>query len=203
MKTMPITNIDALLAKADALIFDCDGTLIESASLYARAWASGFALSGKNMSLDWYKARAGLSEYVLMDAFEAQHGVKLDREATVTKMRETFLNELALLREIAVVAEIARRNHGERPMAVASGGPAAIVEPSLTAAGLRGLFDTVVTFDDVGRAKPEPDLLLEAARRLGVPPERCLVFEDSPQGIEAARQAGMHVVDVARLDVVP
>jgi len=200
---MPTANIDALLAKADALIFDCDGTLIETASLYARAWASGFALSGKNMSADWYQARAGLSEYVLMDAFEEQHGVKLDREATVAKMRETFLNELALLREIVVVAAIARRNHGERPMAVASGGPAAIVEPSLKATGLYGLFDAVVTLDDVGRAKPAPDLFLEAARRLGVPPERCLVFEDSFQGIEAARQARMHVVDVAGLDIVP
>jgi len=200
---MPTTDIDALLAKAGALIFDCDGTLIETASLYARAWASGFALSGKTMSVDWYNARAGLSEHVLMDAFEAQHLVKLDQEATVTKMRETFLKELALLREIAVVAEIARRNYGKRPMAVASGGPAAIVEPSLKATRLHGLFDIVVTLDDVGRAKPEPDLFLEAARRLGVPPERCLVFEDSLQGIEAARQAGMHVVDVAGLAIVP
>ena len=200
---MPTTNIDALLAKAGALIFDCDGTLIETASLYARAWASGFALSGRTMSVDWYKARAGLSEYVLMDAFEGEHGVKLDRQATVAKMRETFLKKLALLREVAVVAAIARRNHGTRPMAVASGGPAAIVEPSLKATRLHGLFDIVVTLDDVGRAKPEPDLFLEAARRLGVPPERCLVFEDSLQGIEAARQAGMHVVDVAGLAIVP
>jgi len=201
MRTIPITDIDALLAKADALIFDCDGTLIETASLYARAWASGFALSGINMSVDWYKARAGLSEYVLMDDFEGRHGVKLDRDATVAKMRETFLKELSLLREIDAVAAIARRNHGERPMAVASGGPAAIVVPSLEASCLYGLFDTVVTLDDVGRAKPEPDLFLEAARRLGVPPERCLVFEDSLQGIEAARQAGMHVVDVADLAI--
>jgi len=155
------------------------------------------------MSVDWYKARAGLSEFVLTDAFEGEHGVTLDREAIVAKMRETFLQELASLREIAVVAEIARRNHGERPIAVASGGPAAIVEPSLKATGLYGLFDTVVTLDDVGRAKPEPDLFLEAARRLGVPPERCLVFEDSLPGIEAARQAGMQAVNVAGLDIIP
>lgn len=198
---MPKTNIDVLVAKADALIFDCDGTLIETAPIYARAWASGFGLSGKAMSADWYKARAGLSEYVLMDDFEARHGAVLDREATLAQMRETFLKELASLREITVVAEIARRNHGERPMAVASGGPAAIVEPSLKAAGLASIFDTVVTFDDVGRAKPEPDLFLEAARRLGVAPERCLVFEDSLQGIEAAKRAGMDVVDVAELDI--
>ena len=207
MGSVPInmlnTDIDPLLAKADALIFDCDGTLIETAPLYARAWASGFALSGREMSADWYEARAGLSEYVLMDDFEALHDVTLDRDCTVTQMRETFLRELASLREIAVVAEIARRNHGERRMAVAIGGPAAIVKPSLKATGLANLFDTVVTFDDVGRAKPDPALFLEAARRLGVPPKRCLVFEDSRQGIEAAKRAGMHVVDVAELVLAP
>jgi HAD superfamily hydrolase (TIGR01509 family) len=153
------------------------------------------------MSADWYQARAGLSEYVLMDDFEAQHRVALDRAATRAQMRETFLKELASLREIAMVAETARRNHGKRPTAVASGGPATIVEPSLKATGLANIFDTVVTFDDVGRAKPEPDLFLEAARRLGVTPERCLAFEDSCQGIEAAKRAGMHVVDVAELDI--
>jgi beta-phosphoglucomutase-like phosphatase (HAD superfamily) len=195
-------NVDAFLAKADALIFDCDGTLIETASLYTRAWTSGFALSGKEMSADWYKARAGLSEYVLMDAFEAFHGVVLDREGTVSQMRDTFLKELGLLREITVVANIARRNHGQRPMAVASGGPTAIVEPCLKATGLIMLFNTVVTLDDVGRAKPEPDLFLEAARRLTAKPERCLVFEDSHQGIEAAKRAGMLVIDVADLHLV-
>jgi len=196
-------DIDTLLAIADALIFDCDGTLIDTAPLYSQAWASGFALSGREMPADWYNARAGLSEYLLMDAFEVLHGVTLDRESTVMQMRETFLKGLAFLREIAVVTEIARRNHGERPMAVASGGSAAIVEPSLKATGLADLFDTVVTFDDVGRAKPDPDLFLEAARRLDVPPERCLVFEDSGQGIEAAKRAGMHVVDVAELMLGP
>jgi HAD superfamily hydrolase (TIGR01509 family) len=65
-------------------------------------------------------------------------------------------------------------------MAVASGGPAAIVVPYLRATGLLS-FDVIVTFDDVGRPKAEPDLFIEAARRLSVPPERCLVFEDSSQ----------------------
>lgn len=198
--TMAKTNIGVLLANAGALIFDCDGTLIETAPIYAQAWASGFGLSGKGMSAEWYKARAGLSEHVLMDDFESQHGVVLDREATLAHMRETFLKQLASLREIAVVTGIARQNHGKRPMAVASGGPAAIVKPSLKAAGLASIFDTVVTFDDVGRAKPEPDLFLEAARRLGVTAEQCLVFEDSLQGIEAAKRAGMQFVDIAELD---
>jgi HAD superfamily hydrolase (TIGR01509 family) len=65
--------------------------------------------------------------------------------------------------------------------------------------GLHDLFDGVVTFDDVGIAKPRPELFLQAARCLALPPPQCLVFEDSPQGIEAGRRAGMTVVDVAQL----
>ena len=100
------------------------------------------------------------------------------------------------VREIELIAGVARRNQHHLPMAVASGGPAAIVVPSLKAAALLPLFDAIVTFDDVGRAKPEPDLFLEAARRLSVRPAGCLVFEDSREGIEAARRAGMRSIDV-------
>ena len=66
----------------------------------------------------------------------------------------------------------------------------------MDAAGLTPLFDTVVTIDDVAAAKPAPDLFLEAAHRLGVPADGCLVLEDSPQGLLAAQNAGMAVVDV-------
>ena len=86
---------------------------------------------------------------------------------------------------------------GRRPLAVASGGSRAIVTATLRATGLLPLFDTVVTLDDMGHAKPEPDLLLEAARRLGVPAKRCLMLEDSREGLKAANRAGMRSVDVA------
>jgi HAD superfamily hydrolase (TIGR01509 family) len=193
---MRTQELEKLLASVDALIFDCDGTLVDSASVYNRAWANGFSSYGKEMAAEWYIPRAGLSEYVLMDAFERLHGKVLDRERTIARMREAFLTELAALREIAAIA---RRNIGIRPMAVASGGPAAVVKPSLEVTGLSSLFDAVVTFDEVGKAKPEPDLFLEASRRLKTAPDRCLVFEDSAQGFEAARRAGMKMIDVAEL----
>lgn len=157
----------------------------------------GFRSSGQEMPAEWYLARAGMSEHVLMDAFEAYAGLTLRRDEVVRLMRAAFLDELHALREIGAVAAIARENHGRRPLAVASGGSRAIVTSTLRATGLLSLFDTVVTLDDVGRAKPEPDLLLEAARRLGVPAGRCLVLEDSREGLEAAVRAGMRSVDVA------
>lgn len=187
------------LAQTQAIIFDCDGTLVDSSTVYAEAWATGFQLSGREMSPAWHGKRNGLSEHVLMDAFEKDHNVILDRLAVVELMRQTYLNTAHKLREIEAVTTIARQHHQRVPMAVASGGPASIVVPTLRALGLDGLFDVVVTFDDVGKAKPEPDLLLETARRLGVAPADCLVFEDSEQGLRAAEAANMPVVDVRTL----
>ena len=96
-----------------------------------------------------------------------------------------------------LVVDVARRYHGRVPMAVASAGRREIVEDTLRATGIRDLFREIVTVEDVdGRTKPAPDLFLEAARRLGVDPERCTVFEDTDEGIEAAIRAGMSVTDV-------
>lgn len=190
-------DIEALLRQSRAIIFDCDGTLIDTLPVYARAWGIGLGSSGTEMPPDWYLSRAGNSEYVLMDQFETYAGVKLDRGEVIRLMRAAFLEGLDQVREIGAVAAIARRHHGRLPMAVASGGSRAIVTASLEATGLTTLFDAVVTIDDVGRSKPEPDLFLEAARRLGVSPSDCLVFEDTREGLEAAHRAGMRAVDVA------
>ena len=81
-------------------------------------------------------------------------------------------------------------------MAVASGSDAEIVVQGLEAIGILELFQTIITPVDVARGKPAPDMFLLAANRLGVPPERCLVFEDGLLGIQAAQAAGMASVFV-------
>ena len=191
-----------MLDDIKGLIFDCDGTLVDSAPLYARAWGAGFAVSGAVMADDWYHDRKGLSEHVLMESFEEASGLTLDRSATIATMREAFLAKLTVLREIRAIGDIARAAKGIMPLAVASGGPRAIVEPSLEHTGLAELFAAIVTLDDVGAPKPQPDLFLEAARRLKLEPTACLVVEDSPIGFEAAEAAGMRWLDVRDGDQV-
>lgn len=100
-KVRPMFDAKALPPDIRAIIFDCDGTLVDTPPVYARAWAAGFRSSGKDMTPDWYLARAGMSEYVLMDAFEAEQGVTLRREEVVRLMRKAFLEGLTELREIA------------------------------------------------------------------------------------------------------
>ncbi len=192
-------NLQSLSPDVHALIFDCDGTLVDTPPIYAKAWAKGFALSGIAMETEWYMARAGMSAHMLMDAFEAQHGVTLKRRQIIRVMRAVFAAGIDQLCEIPAITDIARRNKGRLPMAVASGGTTEIVTATLRATNLLPMFDVVVTLDDVKRAKPEPDLFREAARRLGVDPVHCLVFEDSREGLEAAKRAGMPAVDVVEV----
>jgi len=88
------------------------------------------------------------------------------------------------------------RARGQVPLAVVSGGYQAVVRQILKQIGLLESFDTLVGSEDTDRHKPDPDPFLEAARRLGVRPEGCLVWEDSDLGVEAARRAGMAWIDV-------
>ncbi|OYW16711.1 MAG: HAD family hydrolase, partial [Planctomycetales bacterium 12-60-4] len=117
----------------------------------------------------------------------------------VIEKEAEFEVALNLIQPIEPVVEVARRHHGELPMAVASGGLRRIVDAILMHIGIDKLFQTIVTCEDVTRHKPEPDIYLEAARRLNVSPEMCVAYEDTDPGVQAAYAAGMQVIDVRTL----
>ncbi|HEY5792723.1 MAG TPA: HAD family phosphatase, partial [Chthoniobacterales bacterium] len=115
--------------------------------------------------------------------------------AEVAAIKEKyFLEILDEAKPIGQVVEFARSRYGKAPLAVASGGHRAIVIAALEVLGIRELFDTVIGAEDYAHGKPAPDPFLLAAKRLGVRPEECLVFEDTENGAKAARAAGMDYV---------
>mgnify|MGYP002721064803 FL=1 len=181
------------------LIFDCDGTLVDTPPLYATAWMAALAEFGARLELEWFRPRAGLSEALLLDDVERHFGIPMPRAAVAQLTRAHVMENLHSLREIQAVADIARAQAGRLQLAVASSGPAEIVQATLEATGLRPLFNQIVTIEDVANAKPAPDLFLEAARRMGLAPSTCLVFEDSAQGLQAALLAGMPAIDINKL----
>ena len=194
---MPLT----LPSPFSALIFDCDGTLVDTAPAHFFAITEALKLQGHTMERDWYMARAGLTPDALLDAQEAAVAaagkvLPLDRSTVFATYNDHFRAGLPLLREVEAVASLARAWHGKVPMSVASNGRLANVQASLRATGLLPLFDLIVSADDVARGKPAPDVFLEAARQMRVPPADCLVLEDSDEGLHAARAAGMRAVDV-------
>jgi HAD superfamily hydrolase (TIGR01509 family) len=119
-----------------------------------------------------------------------------DVQKAAERKEEYFLEMIDQVKPIEAVLQIARRWYGIKPMAVASGGFRRQIERTLDALGIRRLFNTVVCVEDYARGKPFPDPFLEAARRLNVPPAECVVFEDSPLGVQAAEAAGMQFVIV-------
>jgi HAD superfamily hydrolase (TIGR01509 family) len=178
------------------LIFDCDGTLADTLPLHYAAWEETFAELGLPCPMEFLIQHNGKPTDLIVALYNVEFGQHVDVERfTADKERRTY----ALLdqaRPLEPVAALARRYHGRLLMAVVSGSNRANVERVLQATGLRDLFPVVLTADDGLPPKPEPGLFLEAARRLGVEPGLCQVFEDADSGLEAARRAGMLATDV-------
>lgn len=179
------------------LIFDCDGTLADTMPAHFRAWSAMLGPYGIPFTERRFYQLGGVPTAQIIGILSAESGVPHGDIAEMTRVKEAaFLESVAAVKEIAVVTRIAAAHRGKLPMAVASGGYRETVARTLDAIGVRGWFDAVVTAEDTARHKPEPDVFLEAARRLGVPPTACVVFEDTDIGLEAARRAGAVGVDV-------
>lgn len=181
----------------DALIFDCDGTLVDTAPAHLSALRAGLDTFGLIMTDEFYYPRAGLTPRALFDDFDAKVvGAPIPRKAILDQYTVAFQDGLHLLQEVSAIAAIARTWKGRVPMAIGSNGRRANVEASLAITHLLPLFDFVVVASDVPEGKPAPDIFLEAARLMKVSPQRCVVFEDSDEGLEAARLAEMDGRDI-------
>jgi HAD superfamily hydrolase (TIGR01509 family) len=122
--------------------------------------------------------------------------VAIDIEQAVHIKEQAFLDQLAHVKAIDPVVEVVLRSRGRTPMAVVTGGFQRVCRQILDHVGITAAFDTIVASEDTERHKPEPEPFLEAARRLGAKPGRCVVWEDSDLGLEAARRGGMSWIDV-------
>lgn len=180
-----------------ALIFDCDGTLADTMPAHFVSWTAMLDDYGIPFSEQRFYELGGMPTDRIIGLLSAESGVGVGDVATMVAHKEgLYLDSIETIRRIDVVCEIALRYHGRLPMAVASGGERAIVARTLATIELGDLFGAVVGAEDTERHKPEPDVFLEAARRLGAEPSGCVVFEDTDLGLDAARRAGMTGIDV-------
>lgn len=179
-------------------IFDLDGTLVDTMPLHFRAWDAAMRHAGLQCPLDedLFYSLGGVPTRRVAELIAEHYRLTIDPDAVFHHKESLFKQLQADARLIAPVVEIARRVAQTHPVAIASGGPREIVTRSLELSGLAPLFKVVISADDVVHGKPAPDMFLLAARRMGVAPEKCLVFEDAEPGMRAAEAAGMKWVRV-------
>jgi beta-phosphoglucomutase-like phosphatase (HAD superfamily) len=183
-----------------ALVFDWDGTLVDSRDLNHRALTNALADCGVTLPAQWYWQREGIASPELLIEWESTIGPLPEAIHTIIERCRGYVvagaAELVVIEDVASVARSAR--HRRQPLAIASNSASSPLHAGLAATGLGDLFDTAVCWQDVppGRGKPAPDIFLLAAQRLGVDPARCLAYEDAPEGIAAALAAGMTAYNV-------
>jgi HAD superfamily hydrolase (TIGR01509 family) len=178
------------------LIFDCDGTLVDSMPVHMMAWEHSVKAQGGTWDYAYFFSKKGMPDKEIIELYNANFGFSLDVERTMKLKDEYFRSRHDQLKPIQPVVEIVLRYRNILPMAVASGSTKANVDFQLDALGIRNYFDVILTADDGIQPKASPDIFIEAAKRLGVAPRLCQVFEDAELGLEAARRAGMYATDV-------
>ena len=182
----------------EGLVFDLDGTLVDSMPVHFEAWCEALEQVGAGgvFEEDVFYAMGGRPTKDIVVQLNEEYGLKLDPSTVAFAKKEAFmkrLDEETLNEDVVTYAQSWR---GKVPMAIATGGSRLVAEKTLQVLGLSDLFDEVVTADDVSVGKPDPEVFLLAAERIGIDPTQCVAFEDAAPGIMAAQLAGMQVVAI-------
>jgi HAD superfamily hydrolase (TIGR01509 family) len=174
-------------------IFDFDGVLVNTMELHFEAYSRACRDFGIRVDRKRFFEQAGMTGREQIRYFAAQGGVEVDVEAVYSRKNELARDWTDRATDIACNIELLNtlRNAGVR-VAVATGSTRRSILPIMEKFGIE--VDAVVTSEDVRRGKPNPDLFLRAAEKLGLEPVQCIVVEDSDVGIEAAHNARMHAL---------
>jgi len=181
-----------------ALIFDMDGTLVDSGQLHEFSWTATLEKYGIPIDGPFMRTLAGVPTKetldILIKKFGCQVSVSIDemnefKEQCVRDNLHRFVQATALI-------DVVKKYHGQKPMAIGTGANTPEARLVLKQCGLDAYIQVVVGADQVANPKPAPDTFLRCAELLGVSASQCVVFEDSTLGLQAAAQAGMAGIDV-------
>ena len=178
-----------------ALIWDCDGVLVDSEKHSCSAWLPVLRRRGIDVDMDYIETFIGRSDQDLLAALTEGSGLILDDDILDERQQEYFRLAGGATEAFPGLPDLlASLVQDNVPMAVASSGQHEKIRFSLQQAGINDIFDVLCSATEVAHGKPAPDLFLLAAERLDVSPADCAVIEDSVFGLQGARAAGMRAL---------
>jgi HAD superfamily hydrolase (TIGR01509 family) len=180
----------------DAYLFDCDGTIVDSMPLHYVAWKRALGEWNCEFAEELFYAWGGRPTDEIIATLNAEQGLRMPVENVARRKEEFYFAMLPELKAVPEVLEHIEAQHGRIPFAVVSGSARDSVTASLEMVKLMDRFETLVCAGEYTKSKPDPEAFLMAAARLGVEAGKCLVFEDTAMGIQAATAAGMASVKV-------
>ena len=182
-----------------AVLWDLDGTLVDSAEHHWIAWRDVMSQEGHPVTHGAFTSTFGHRNDAILRALLG-HDLSDEEMDRISGAKEAlyrrFVSERGLTALPGALGWIERLKEDGWRQAIASSAPAANIQAAVEAVEVAAFFEALVSADEVGAGKPDPAVFLAAAARLGVPPARCVVVEDAPSGLEAARRAGMPSIGV-------
>lgn len=190
---------------AEGLVFDLDGTVLHTMHHHWQAWHQVSKEYQFELTLDTLLSMAGQPSVTIMETLCREQRLSFDVEEAAIRKQKVYASLAHETEVIPMVMETARKAKEKGlPIAIATGGSMLQVSVAMKSAGVDDFFDAVVTCDDVEQGKPHPETFLKAAALIGVPPEKCVGFEDAPKGMEAIVNAGfLQAIDVTTLPGYP
>ena len=180
----------------EAVIFDCDGTLVESSEAHFLAFQSAVQTQGYAMERAWYESRTGLDRQSTLAAFSEIASGSFDIELAVADSIGAFIRNSANVTPICETTDLVRLLWPSVELAVVTNSEDEVVNASLNQVGLRDHFDHIISISSGLPPKPAPDLFIAAAKAMKIAANKTLIFEDSHEGVQAGIKAGMDVAQV-------
>jgi HAD superfamily hydrolase (TIGR01549 family) len=188
-----------LHTKYEAIVFDCDGTVVDTMPAHYVAWVRTLQRYGIEFPEDRFYRMGGMSTVTIIDILADEAGKKVDSLQVSIEKENEFLFGISAIQPIGKVVALAEKYKSFLPLGIATGATRKMARLELQQIGVLEWFKFMACSEDVKRHKPHPDVYLAAAAGLGVDPIRCLALDDTDIGLEAAREAGMTVWDVRLL----
>ena len=181
---------------AKALIFDLDGTIANTMPNHFISWRKAVLPYGIDFNAALFMELTGMPRTATIEKLNDMFGTKMNPDLVGKIKEDHFKTMVNLTEEIAVVTDVIKEYHNILPMSIGTGSTKNGAKKTLEVIGFENYFEIVVTADDIINHKPHPETFLKCAELMGVKPQDCVVFEDGILGMNAAKDAGMMLIDV-------